>query len=245
MYININSDEVVAFTNKLEKLHKSALPVAIRGALNDVAFKMKKETMPKKAKSIFEERQPNFFKANSRVELAAGFDIKTMASTVGFISSGLQNTATNFAVKDLEEQEEGGTIKGRSFKPLAAARVGGRGNVRANARISKILKAGNIVNAKDSQGSNLMQKFIKASIHAGVGGYVLGKNTLWKVTQIKRSNSGNTVFKREKLFSFKKDGTARVTATGFMRKSAIEVHKEIEMFYKIQAERQFKKALSK
>jgi hypothetical protein len=245
VYININSDAVVVFTNKLEKLPKYALPVAIRGTLNDTAFKMKMQTMPKKAKAIFEERQPNFFKANSRVEPAKGFDINSMASTVGFISSGLHNSATNYAVKDLEQQEEAGTIKGRSFKPLPRARIAGRGNVRANARISQILKAGRIVNADDSSGSNKMQKYIKASIHAGVGGFVLGGKVLWKVTQIKRTAQGQTVFKKEKLFSFKKDGTAVVKATGFMKKSAIEVQKEMEAFYRLQAEKQFKKALGK
>lgn len=244
MRIDINTDNLVTFTNKLEKLHKSALPVAIRGTLNDAAFKFKKETMPQMAKAIFEERQPNFFKANSRVEPATGFNINAMASTAGFLSSGLHNAATNYAVKDLEDQEHGGTIQGRSFKPLRAARIGGRGNVKANARISKILKAGNIVDMRDSKASSKMQQFIKASVHAGVGGFVLGGRVLFRVTQIKRTNTGNTIIKKENLYSFKKSGVARVTETGFVRKSALKVQKEMEKFYILQATKQIKKALA-
>ena len=261
MRIDINTDKLVAYTNKIEKLHKSSLPVAIRGTLNDTAFKFKKETMPQMAKSIFEERQPNFFKANSRVEPATGFNINTMAATAGFLSSGLHNPATNYAVKDLEDQEHGGTIQGRSFKPLRAARIGGRGNVRANARISQILKAGNVVDVRDSRstgssnagtvgGSKVgmnnnykMQQFIKASIFAGEGGYVLGGRILWRVKRIARIGQ-NTFFTKEKLYTFKKSGVAKVTATGFMRKAAFEVQKEMEFFFKLQAMKQIKKALA-
>lgn len=234
---------MVHFTNELEKLPKYALPVAIRGTLNDTAFKMKTVTMPKNAKNIFEERQPNFFKANSRYEPAQGFSINTMVSTVGFISSGLHNQATNFAVKDLEQQEESGTIRGRSFKPLPGARKGGTGNVRANSRISQLLKAGNIVDAKDSKGSK-MQQFIRASLHAGEGGYVLGGKILWRVKRISRIGR-NTFFTKEKLYSYTKSGTATVHATGFMKKSALEVQKEMEFFYKLQAQRQIDKAFKK
>lgn len=249
MYIDINTDNLVVFTNKLEKLHKSALPVAIRGTLNDAAFKFKKETMPQMAKAIFEERQPNFFKANSRVEPASGFNINTMVATAGFISSGLHNASTNYAVKDLEQQEIGGTIHGRSFKPLRAARIGGRGNVRANARISQILKAGNVIDVRDSKGANWAQRAIRASIHAGAGGYVLatgglyGGGILYKVKRIARIGS-NTFFTKEKLYSFKKSGVAKVHATGFMKKAALEVQKEMELFYILQATKQIKKALS-
>ena len=56
MQLNINSDAVVKFTNTLEKLHKSGLPVAIRESLNNAAFDVKKRTMPKAAGDTFKER---------------------------------------------------------------------------------------------------------------------------------------------------------------------------------------------
>lgn len=247
---NINADEAVAFAARLGKLHRSAFPVAIRGTLNDTAFKMKKEVMPKKAKGVFEERQPNFFKANSRVDAAKGFDINTMVATIGMVSTGLHSPSTNYAVKDLEQQEHSGTIKGRSFKPLPAARRGGTGNVRAGSRISQLLKAGNVINANDSRSTGSgkngkMQQFIKASVFAGRGGYVLGGKLLWRVVSFRRLATGNTVFKKQKLYSFKKSGVAKVKATGFMRQAALEVQKEMEFFFRLQAMKQINKHLQK
>lgn len=251
-HVNINTNELVGFTNKLEKLHRYALPNVIRGTLNDVAFEMKKVTLLKSAKDSFIERQPNFFKANSKVEMAKGWDIKSMQSEVGMVSSGLHSPATNYAVKDLVQQESGGTIAGRSFKPLSRARRGGTGNVRANSRISQILKAVNLkavnlIDAKDSKTtgsgkSGKMQQFIRASLHAGVGSYVLGGKILWRVKNIRRVGR-NIKFTKENLYSFTKSGTARVKATGFMREAAIAVQKEMEMYYRIRAEKEFSKML--
>lgn len=236
---HIDTSATIHFTAKLEKLRKSALPVAIRGTLNDTAFYMKKLEMPRQAKGTFIERAPNFFKANSRVEMATGFDINTMQSTMGMVESGLHNKSTNYAVKDLEQQESGGTIDGRSFKPLPAARRGGRGVVRPNARISQIK---NIIDAKDSKGASKMQQFIKASVHAGKGGFVLGGRLLWQVRNIRRVN-GNTRFTMTKLYSFTKSGTSRVKATGFIGKAARNSQKEMENFYRLQAQKQFNRVL--
>ena len=52
MILNVNTDAVVALTNKLEKLHRSAFPVAVRSTLNSAAFDMKKDTILKSAKTI-------------------------------------------------------------------------------------------------------------------------------------------------------------------------------------------------
>lgn len=247
--ININSDSVVTFTNNLEKLHRSALPVAIRQTLTATAFLMKKETLPQSGKKNFIQRQPNFFKANSKAFPAQGFDINTMSSTVAMLSSGLHNESTNFAVKDLQQQEKGGTIHGRSFKPLPSARKGGRGVTKANERIREIrLKAGNIIVANHAKGANKMQQFIKSAIHAGVGGYVLNVGSagrggiLFKIKSLKRTAIGSTRFKMDKMYTFKKSGVAKVTATGFMREAAFEVQKEMEFLYKLEATKQFKKA---
>lgn len=251
-HFNVNMDEIKEYTLKLQGLHRSALPVAIRGTLNDAGFALKKNNMPKIARQTFEEREPNFFKANSRVDAAKGFDVRSMVAEVGFVSSGLISPATNYAVRDLEEQEDGGIIKGRSFKPLPSVRTGGIGRVRSNIRIAK-LKAGNVLNANsinttDSHNRKFlsgkdkkMQQFILASVLQGIGGFVLGGKLLWKVTNLKRVGR-NMQFKKQKLYSFKKSGVAKVHATGFMLKAALEVQKEMEAFYVMEATKQFRKA---
>ena len=66
--INIDNRAVVAFTNRLEKMRKSDLPVVINQTLNSVAFDVKQRTMPNSAKSNFVERNKSFFKSSSRVK---------------------------------------------------------------------------------------------------------------------------------------------------------------------------------
>jgi hypothetical protein len=187
--LNINTDAVVKFANKLEQMNRSALPVAVRTALNSAAFDVKQRTMPQEAHSNFVNRSKNFFKANSKVEMAQGFNVNTMRSTIGFVSKGLSGK-NNFAVKDLEGQEHGGKLGGKTFIPLRPAR-GGSGNklVKPANRLSSIK---NIVDAKNARGVNSRQKFIKSAVHAGRGGYVLadykGKQILWRVNSMERTN---------------------------------------------------------
>jgi len=148
-------------------------------------FEVKKTTMPESAKKNFIHRKPTFFKANSKVDPATGFDVSSMKSTVGFVKiAGKGNT-----VEDLEEQEGGGDIGGRSFIPLKQARTGNSWNktVRAKARISDIKSK--IVDSRRAKGKTDEEKFIKSAIHAGVNGWVLGNREngrgnklLWSVS---------------------------------------------------------------
>ena len=240
MQLNVNTDAVVALTNKLEKLHRSAFPVAVRSTLNSAAFDMKKDTILKSAKDNFTQRKPTFFKANSRVEAAKGFDIKTMSSKVGF-------TGDSQAVDDLEKQEHGGQIGSRDFLPYGGkskanpARSGNSygKNIKPNAR----LKDMKYTNVKDVKAKTEKQKFIRAVVDTGVGGFVLGNTNpiLWKVISIKKT--GKNRFKLLPLYSFKENRKISVKSTNFMKEATEETTKKIEDFYYIQAKKQFDKAL--
>lgn len=236
MQLNVNTDAVVAFTNKLEKLHRSAFPVAVRSALNAAAFDMKKNEILKSADDTFTVRKSNFFKANSRVEMATGFDVDNMKSAVGF-------TGKDQAIDDLEQQESGGKIKSRSFIPMKPARTENSNKklVRPNARLKNI----KIVDASKASGANDKQKFVKSVFHAGVGGVVLsefnGRSFLWKVNSLKRTKDGS--FKLTPLYSFEKGRQVSVKATHFMAKATKKTTPKIEKFYIDAAEKQFKKAL--
>ncbi len=242
MIININSNAVVAHTNRLEKLHKSALPNAIRATLNDAAFDVKKVTMPDITKKTFTNRSPNFFKANSRVEMAKGWNIEGMKSTVGFVSQALKG-ARNYAVKDLEQQEEGGVIDKKSFIPTNKARSGNSPTkvVRANARLSSIKNA---VNRKNSKGANWAQQMIKSAVHVGVGGKVLTDRlskfkggALFGITSIKRVK-GNIRFKATKIYSFTKNRKIVVKSSGFMRACSLDSASKMGSMFIINAEKQ-------
>jgi hypothetical protein len=240
MKLNINTNAVVSFTNQLEKMHKSALPSAIRGALNNAVFDVKTNTMPSESKSTFVNRQPNFFKANSRFEKATGFNVKQMKAQIGFTKTSLKGL-NNHSVDDLEEQEHGGAINKRSFIPLNAARLSGNKNknVRANARLSSINK---IVNARAVSGKNKKQQFIHAVDMAGKNGFVLSGKILWKINSMKKIN-GKTKINKTALYSFRKGRKVNVKATHFMETASLKSANKLENYYLLEAQRQFKKLL--
>lgn len=248
MRLNVNSSAVVRNTARLEKMHRSALPVAIRGALNNAAFDVKQSTMPRSAKKAFVHRQPNFFKANSKVEMAKGFDVKTMKSTVGFIESKLKG-ARNFAVKDLEEQEHGGSIKGRSMIPLDPSRVGSSSTrpVKVKYRLSTLK---NVINANNVKANSKKQRFIKAAFMAkklhGDEAFVLGNKrrgqrmTLSKIDSIS-SNKNKLSLKRTAVYSYEKGFVAKVKPKKFMQRASQESGLKIEHYYIEQARRQIER----
>ena len=235
---NINMDAAVVMTNRLEKLHRSALPVAIRRTLDGAAFDVKKRTLLRTTSKTFEQRKKTFFKAKSRVFKAKGFNVKTMKSTIGFIDGDEQ------AVDDLEKQEKGGKIGGRSFIPLDSSRTSNslNKNVRKKDRISGIK---GIVDARKAKGVNKKQKFVKSVFHAGAGGHVLtkweGKQILWRVNSVKRTKKGK--FKLTGLFSYEKKRSAQIKATHFMERSAFDSQKMIPRIYQVEGMKQIKRLM--
>jgi len=124
-FININTSEIVEFTNKLEKMHRSDLPIAIRNTLNEMAFRMKgysgkRGEIDKEAERQFDyRRNKTLFKAMTGVNKAKGFNIKTMSSEAGIINrSGRTDLAEGLA-----QQQKGGNVKS-STTPLKKARTG-------------------------------------------------------------------------------------------------------------------------
>lgn len=237
MQLNINNNEVVKFTVKLEKLRKSALPSAIRGTLNDVAFNVKQDSMPKQAKADFINRSPNFFRATSRVEMARGFDVNTMRSMVGFVETGLRGE-NNFSVKDLEQQEYSGNIDGRSFIPLDAARKGGS-HSQLVTPANRLTKINNVVVASKMGRGTKKQKFVSSIYKAGPGGYVLGSSTkgediLWRVNTIYPGESRR--FLLTPLYDFRKSRSVKVDETGFMRTASVNSAKGMNKYYIAQAQ---------
>ena len=230
MSFNINTDAAIKWTNKLEKIARSALPMAVRGTINSMAFDVKMKTMPTKAAATFKQREKNFFKSNSKVETASGYNINTMASTVGFSSASAR--FNNHAVNELEQQEKGGDIDKRSFVPMDGARAGNSssGKIRSNARLSKIR---NIVEAKDMHGKNKKEQFVRAVQKAGKSGYVLSGKILWRIDSISKKGK----YKKTALYNFKKGRKVHVESTYFMKSASLQSAEKGELFYKQNAER--------
>ena len=246
----VNTDELKNHVGRLREMYRSALPVAIRGTLNKAAFHTKKDTLLKSAKQSFVERDKNFFRATSSVDKAKGFNIEGMRATVGFTSSKLKGS-NNFAIKDLEQQEEGGDISGRSFVPLAGARTGKnyKKKVKQALRITKIK---NIVNANKVKSSKkTRQKFIRAAIKSkmlyGNEAYVLGtfrkgKATLSRIEQVSSDvKTKKLVIKQTPVYVYEKGFKASVKGTSFAKRAAMQTASKMNDFFKSEAERQFQR----
>lgn len=236
MTLNVNANAVVKLTIKLEKLNRSAFPLAVRGTLNSAALDMKQKTIITSTDDNFTKRKPSFFKAASKVNFASGFAVNSMQSEVGF-------KGDSQAVDDLEQQEKGGDIGGRAFVAMNPARVSSayKKNIRPNAR----LKALKIVDAKNAKGANDKQKFIKSVIHAGVGGAVLAnykdKKILWRVNSLNKNDLGT--LKLTPLYTYEKGRKVKVNKTDFMKEASEMTQKKIDEFYFASAQKQFDKVL--
>lgn len=253
--LDINSDACVVFANKLEKISRSALPSAIRNTLNTTAFNVKTVTMPKEAKSTFTERKPNFFKANSKVVKASGFNVQSMKATVGFVPL----KGDNKAVDELEQQEHGGTIDNREFIPMKGARQGGSDDkqVKANFRLNA-MRGKKVINAekvrfKNGKGSQ-KQKFIRAAFRAkkegGANAFVLGnkwgggKQTLSRIDKVSRGN-GTISIKRTPLYTFQPNRKIKVARTNFMKRASLESGLQLDKNFQNAAIFQLKKYMNK
>lgn len=238
MQLNVNTTDLVSFTNRLEKLHRSAFPNAVRTSLNSVAFDVKKDTLIDSSRRNFINRKPNFFKANSRVNMATGWDLRSMKSEVGFRDL----SGNNYAVDDLEQQERGGRISNKSFIPLDDARTA-KSYSRGVAKRNRLSNINGLVVSKDLSGRGRKQRFAQAIKKAGIKGTVLDENGIvWRVNSLRRNSRG---FDLKAIYSYKKGRSIKVKATNFMREAAEVSHKKIDDFYIIEAEKQFKKALNK
>lgn len=228
--LDVNTKELIIFSNKLEKIGKTKLPYAVRQTLNSVAFDMKKDTLIESSGQKFVNRSPNFFKALSRVQMAKGLDINSMESIVGFVEKGLKGK-NNYAVKDLEQQEKGGKIGGKTFIPTKQARGGSLNNlVLPQNRLSKIRKK--FKDASKMQGANKKEKFVKAVLKAKIGGYVLGEKMLYRINSIHSNISDrSTGYDATPLYSVKKGRSVKVDKTKFVETAAKEAAKKMESHF--------------
>lgn len=125
--INIQADEFVRLANKLEKIGRSDLPLAVRGTLNNMSFRMKgsggqRGQIDKQAEHDFEyRRSKTLMKTITGVSKATGWNINKMQSESGIIKkSGLSEVAEGLA-----DQQTGGSTKQKAT-PLSSSRTGKR-----------------------------------------------------------------------------------------------------------------------
>ena len=231
---NINQEELIKFTKKLGKLHRSALPVAVRQTLNDVAFEAKKE-VPKIFGNKFTVRKKTFIKAHTSVIKSKNtFDLKKMVTQIGVIK-GKSKAGDN-----LEQQERGGTIKNRDFIPLASARVGKS----ENKLISKRAYLTNI-RGKAAQKAFQNNDFRKAAIRAGRKGSVIFNNLLIRIDAIVKTGRNKLFIKTIALYDYKNNRSVNIKKTPFIAPAAKKASRKIPILFKNNAEKRIKRELKR
>jgi hypothetical protein len=229
---NVNNIEVVELTNKLEKLHRSAMPVAVRGTLNDAAFDMKQNQVAPIFEKKFIIRKPSFIKSHTAVKKSKNtFQINQMVAECGIIKGKSQ------AGDELEVQEFGGTIKKREFIPMDTART----SKNPKKLVSKKYYLQKIKAGKKPVFKN--QEFIRSAFMAGKGGYLVYGNVLLQIRKIVKRGRDKLFIKIHPLYSYKKGRSINLKKTPFLAPAGEKSAKKIPDFFIKRAEKQFKKYL--
>ena len=257
MKLDVNTDATIILTAKLEKLHKSAFPSAVRNTLNEVADRHK-SLIPKVAKHKFKnERNKTFFRVITNYDKAVGFDVNKMVATSGLNPKALGGKAVK-VIENLEKQENGGTIKGRKLLTNPKSRVGGSigGRVQSGARFEKnelhdSTDAFKFQLAKTGSKKSAYISAVASSIKKGSGKFIIKGGRKGKLSGMAYSiasaksnlRTGKTTIKTKKLYGYIENNTFNVKARGFISDSRRMVIKNIDKIYKEKAEFQFKKHL--
>lgn len=217
MQLNVNTDAAIQLTAKLEKLHKSAFPSAVRNTLNDAAFKTKK-LIPEKASKNFTVRQKNLFSRFTKVEKASGWEVNNMVSKIG-IDGGVPKGGK--VAEGLAKQETGGTVDGRKLTPHNMGRTSNSYQKKLKSK-NQFSKMGQMAtNKKRPKGAK----------------YILIKNSdKGTVFEIKGK-------KLSPVFNYRTTTKTRLKSNPFISPSAKEAAKEMESLYIKNAEYQLKKHL--
>lgn len=217
MQLDVNIAKVIQFTDKLDKVSRSALPVAVRSTLNNAAFETKKQ-VPLSASSVFITRNKSFFRSSTLVNKAGGFNINSMQAEVGI------STQKNKIAEGLEKQETGGNIRNRNLIAMDQARVSGSHQ--------KVIKTANRLNAIR------ISKTKKKGTGTGVIMIKKGnKGTVFSVKN-KRGKSSLTP-----LYSYSKGRQVQIKKRPFMAPASEFAQKQIPNFFIQEAEKQLKKYL--
>lgn len=246
MRINVNTNELANLNLKLEKVHRSAFPVTVRNTLNTMAFETKKKTLPEEFNKSFVIRSPSFSKAFSSVEMAKGFNVKTMKSKVG-MTDRKRGQKSEQAGRDMTPQQLSGKIGGRTFIPMRQARTGKNQNkmVRRENRISNIDK---IIDTKGNSAQTEKQRFVRTALNVatrhGKKTLVRHKGALYRIDRAGSNIRTRKMFlKVTPVYSVKEGRSVNVKAVPFTRRASLKTHKRANVIFVEQAERKIKKVM--
>lgn len=242
MILDINSDDLVKFTNKLEKIGKYDLPVAVRGTLNETAFRMKgfggrRGEIDIQAHKEFDHiRSKNLFKAMSGVTKARGNNISSMSSEAGIIKrSGRDKIAEGLA----QQQEAGNVDTGAT--PTDKSRIGG--SIGKKVRRKNYLKSVVPVNLMKNKGKRFMLRAV-AAIKNKRAIMFKARSGITYVANVKKMNRGENVTPRldmEILYRINREPVKLRVKRPFVNKAAQVAGSRIPQEFLIQAKKRIDK----
>jgi hypothetical protein len=246
-HLNINTNACVVLTNKLEKLSRSAMPLAVRETLNNAAFDMKNTTLQKSATNNFVKRSPNFFKTFSAVNKANGFNLNSMKATVGMSDRG-KGKAAETAVHNMQFQENSGVVR-KGLRSLRDIRAGSNDKVvRRSSYYSNMRK---LIGPRLSKTQSKKSQFIANAVMAKKTGAKMKVKTdkgrfIIEIKSIKRNKKNSEqpfTIKSNALMMERKKKPSHIKATNYMAEATAMTEKKIHLFFKNAAEKQFAKVL--
>lgn len=225
---NINNADVVGLTNRLEKIHKSAMPVSVRGALNDAAFDMKKNQLGKTFDSSFTIRKKTFIRSHSAFNRSKNtFNINEMSSEAGIIKDKSKSG------NELEIQETGGIVGDRDYIPLSASRIN-------KSSLKLVSKRFYLQNIKPRGKKVKKNEFVRAAFRAKRGGFIQHKGFVFRINKIKKEGNRLNI-DSERLYLFQNNRSIDLSATHFVEKAGELSLKKIPEFFLKQAKRRLNK----
>lgn len=239
---NVNTDACVTLVNRIEQLHKSALPLAIRGTLNTAAFDVKMRTLDISATQNFIRRSPTFFKRFSGVNRAVGYAIDSMRSEVGMTAEGggASEVKAQVAVANMEKQEEGGKIT-EGIDYLKGARTSQ--NLDKTVAGKRRWDKDNIVKGTFTKGGTSKSRLIAAAYVALNTGKlqkitINGRNFYRTITAISKTAKGKVKISSKLVYVSRNGNIKPVSATHFSREAAMMTQPLIPQFFLTNAQRQ-------
>lgn len=239
MKLNVNTDALIGLTAKLEGMHRSAFPSAVRNTLNDAAFDMKRNTILKSAQQNFDVKQPSFFKKYTGVKKASGFNVNGMGATVGFLNPS--DPSVRAAVEGMEKQEHGGVIDDGS----RYLRFSRGGNLGRKVQKKNYYNSGNVITGRSRSGGTRKSKFVARAFRSLKEGKPFFMNTM-KGNFLVRTNSiskndGKLDIKLNFVMMSRKVVKTKLKATHFNQEASQMTVRKMDGFYRKNAQFQFKK----
>lgn len=245
MHLNVNTDAAIQLTARLEKISRSAFPLAVRNSLNDAAFDMKKKDILDSAKKNFPGlKAQTFFKKYTGVRKASGFSVNSMVAVFGFLNAS--DPSVRKAIEGMETQEFGGIIDDglRYLKFSRGNRIKGFVQKRNYYDPTKVITGRN----RGGKGTR-KSKFVARAARAHQENKPFFMNTMKgnflvtvKSMTFDRENDKVDI-KLNFLMMDRKMKVAKIKRTNFNKEAALKAVNRMDEYYTTNAEKQFKKHL--